>query len=292
MSLENAYLSVTTFISKCINTVLSFAKIILQSRVVKRFPEAAGKSCIVMGNGPSLSDSLQKHPSFFEKHTLICVNGFANTSEYSILKPQYYVFLDPFFWESDQEGIKKIVNAIFTKTDWPLTLFVPQKAKKSRLASILRKNPHIHIHYFNYTVFNGFETIGFWLFKHNIASPQCQNVAVAALFLALNMGFKEIILVGADHSWHEYLHVNEQNMLCIKDVHFYDTRPSKEVNYQPLYSTTPGVTWKMNEIFSIWAKVFLGYMVIKNYSIYRHSKIINASELSFIDAFDRMKINP
>jgi hypothetical protein len=45
----------------------------------------------------------------------------------------------------------------------------------------------------------------------------------------------------------------------------------------------------MDEIFHAWAKVFAGYRAIRKYAESKQCKIINASEISFVDAFERKK---
>ena len=75
----------------------------------------------------------------------------------------------------------------------------------------------------------------------------------------------------------------------IKDVHFYDDK--EHVSYRPFKK---GIhltdTFKVHEIFGIWSKAFYGYIALENYSIYKNCKVLNASEVTFIDAFERLKI--
>jgi hypothetical protein len=46
----------------------------------------------------------------------------------------------------------------------------------------------------------------------------------------------------------------------------------------------------MDEIFAIWAKTFYGYIAMDSYARSRNASIYNASEVSFIDAFKRVKL--
>ncbi|RZJ63326.1 MAG: hypothetical protein EOO47_28675 [Flavobacterium sp.] len=103
------------------------------------------------------------------------------------------------------------------------------------------------------------------------------------------MGFKETYLLGADHTWHENLVVNNDNVLCIKDVHYYDR--NQEVNIKPFYKGLyTKETFSVAEIFENWMKVFKGYEAIAKYATYCSSSVINASDISFIDAFERREI--
>jgi hypothetical protein len=271
-------------------TKLSIFKIILKSKLSVRLPIAKHNTCIVLGNGPSLKTSLEKHPVFFSQHPLLCVNSFAVTKEYKSLQPEYYVMLDPSWWKGENELLLKTIAAIERDTSWPIVLLLPQQAKgAAKLIALQQSNKNISIVFFNYTVYKGLQGIGNWLFKKNLAMPQSQNVLVASLFLPINMGFKTIYLFGADHTWHETLYVNDDNVLCVKHIHYYENE--KEIKHVPFYK---GVhlkeTFTMSEIMYTFAKVFAGYERLRKYADARNCTIYNASEVSFIDAFERKKI--
>lgn len=290
MSVEKTYKTTGNFFSQCIHTCLSLVKIMLMSKFWKKFPKAVSESCIVLGNGPSLKQSFEKYPDFFKQHPLLCVNSFSVTDEYLDLKPLYYVILDASFWKSEIDVVVKSLDAIKTKTTWELNLFVPQMAAKSmRFEAIAEQNKNIKLHYFNYTVFKGFEAVAHYFYAKNLAMPQSQNVLVASLFLAINIGFKKVYLVGADHTWHQTLYVNEQNQVCVKHVHFYEKE--EKIKYVPFFKG--GHTkeiFRMHEILHTWAKVFWGYFMLNNYAQKRRVQILNASEITFIDAFEQVKL--
>jgi hypothetical protein len=292
VSLEKIYTSFTAFVSNCANTFISFLKVMLLSRLNVRLPQSTGHTCILLGNGPSLNQSLQKHRDFFRRHTLICVNRFCLSEEYTLLKPAYCVMLDPGFWLNEEdEGIKRTLTLLIERTTWDLQLLLPQNAKGSAFIKKIEKhNPRIIISYFNYTVFKGFTGIAHYAYKKNWGMPQSQNVMVAAIFLAINMHFKTIYIVGADHSWHQDLYVNDQNQLCIKDVHFYANQQNgtprlfhKDAQHRE--------TFTMYEVFQAFGKAFYGYQLLRAYADFCNATIYNASEVSFIDAFERKQID-
>lgn len=291
MSVENSYKEASGFLNKLFSTGLSVLKILIRSRFTARLPLADEETCIVLGNGPSLKRSLKEHPAFFKKHPLICVNSFSITEDYTELKPMYYVMLDPGFWMGSGELVNTTIEGLKTKTTWPLYLLVPPRAAMSSLLTNLEKqNSNIKIVYFNYTVFTGFKRIAHFFFKKNLAMPQSQNVLVASLFLGVNIGFRKMYAVGADHTWHEHLHINEDNVVCIKHIHFYDQE--EKVTYVPFYKAIHSKeVFKMDEIFQLFGKTFYGYMVLNDYAKSRNCEILNASEISFIDAFKRIKLN-
>ncbi|MGQ0829619.1 MAG: 6-hydroxymethylpterin diphosphokinase MptE-like protein [Bacteroidota bacterium] len=268
---------------------MSLLKVLIRSKFTTNIPKGNEESCLILGNGPSLNVSLQKHPEFFKQHKLICVNSFSITDLYELLKPSYYVILDPRFWFADDQVNISSIESIKIKTKWQLTLFVPYLAKKSNRIKTIIDNPNIRIHYFNYTVFKGFESIAFRFYKQNLAMSQSQNVLVGALFLSINMGFKKIYLFGADHNWHNTLFVTEANIPCIKNVHFYETE--EQVEYRPLYKG-PHTTeiFRMDEILEALSKTFYGYYAINRYAKHMNCDVYNANENSAIDSFERIKI--
>lgn len=281
---------VSLFLSNCIDTFFSLIKVLLQSKFRIDFPIAKAEKCIILGNGPSLKQSLQSQITFFETYPLVCVNSFALTEEFITLKPAYYVMHDPGLWLSNSQLSQDIFNAISNKTSWDLILFAPRSARKSHfLTSLKEANNKVKITFYNYTIFKGFSGLAFSLFKRNLSMPQSQNVLVASVFLCLNLGFKEIFILGADHTWHQDIIVDKNNVLCIKHMHFYN---KETVDIKPFYKGLHlKETFKMHEIYTAWSKVFLGYTVLRKYADYLKSNIYNASEVSFIDAFERKNLS-
>jgi hypothetical protein len=120
-----------------------------------------------------------------------------------------------------------------------------------------------------------------------LAMPFCQNVLVAALYMTLRLNYKKIIIVGADHSWHQSLLLDDNNLVCMNNRHFYD----QETSLSPWSKDgTVDNIWSMGELFHALAKMFEGYEEIEKYSLYRNAKIYNASSMTFIDAFQRRNI--
>jgi hypothetical protein len=290
MLAEQTYKKSSRFINQCIHTSASLMKVIVRSKWGTKLPAGTAESCIVLGNGPSLKSSLNKDPNVFKSQPLVCVNSFSMSEEFVHLKPNYYVILDYSFWMSDGENVLQTLEAIKTKTSWELHLFVPRMASKSkRFTDLCAANNNIKLTYFNYTVFKGFDSIAHWFYNRNLAMPQSQNVLVASVFLSINMGFKKIMIVGADHTWHQDLFLDENNVLCTKHLHFYEKE--EKTTYVPFKKGVHlNETFKVHEIFATWAKAFYGYIALEKYARYKNSKIVNASEVTFIDAFERVKL--
>ncbi len=287
---ESKYKKSTAFIAKCINTCLSLAKIVVQSKFSVKLPQPKEEKCIVLATGPSLASTMEKYPDKLKNTSLICVNTFANSLEFKQLKPKYYVMLDPYFWEGNTDDIKTTFNNL-KESDWKICLFVPQYAINKKVFKTLRSsNNKIQIIPFNYTVFKGVSSIAHWCYSKNLAMPQSLNVSIAALFIGVNMGFKEIYLVGADHTWHQDLMMNDDNIMHTKVPHFYENKDT--VKFAPFYKgrNKERGTYKAHEFFDIWSRTFNAYQQVQTYTMSTKSKIYNASEQSFIDAFERKKL--
>lgn len=280
--------STLNFFSRMAQTALSLMKMLILWRKPADYPVATHPTCVVLGNGPSLVQDLEKYSNELQRHDLLCVNGFSVSEAYSRLKPTYYLMLDPAFWEAQTPAIHRILDAMVERTDWSLHLYVPHAARKAQNLRKLESNKHIQVHFFNYIVYTGFRSLGHRLFRMGWASPQCQNVLVSAVFHAINSGHQKVILLGADHSWHENILVKEDNIVYTKEVHFYDN--IEHCTYVPFHTNIgENTTRTMGELFHTWSKVYNGYFNLKQYAAFRGTTIHNASVKSYIDAYPRIK---
>lgn len=279
------------FVLQVYLSFVSLFKILVLSRFGVKIPLATEEECFILGNGPSLKESIQKYDALFTQSRILCVNHFALTEEYQRYKPEYYVLLDPLFFSGDAKERDPNVNRTYHKllheTSWPMNLFVPQLSKgEGRLNEITNKNKNISIVYYNYTIVSGFDRFTFLFFKKNLGMPLCQNVLGTSIFLALNMGYKKIYLFGADHSWIQNLRVNENNELYMNHVHFYSNE-SKPVITKIYRSQFSSEMMPLSEYFLACFKTFHVYYILERYSRYLKARIYNASGMSYIDAFER-----
>jgi len=294
-----AFIRIAIRIQECITnltqTGISIIRIILFSRSSTTLPKPSNKTVSILGNGPSLKWSLENQFEWIESTEVICVNNFASTEYYVRLKPQNYVLLDPAYFtysekNLDRGDIKKTFHSIFMTTNWPINVYVPQQAKKSNyFKAFAADNPNIKLIYFNYTIFEGFDFFKYFLFSKRISMPQSENVLVAALFLMISRNFEYIYIFGADHSWHEQIQIRDDNMLTLKDVHFYNPDVEKE-SERVLYNASEKQKVSISKQFRSFSKAFRGYDILAGYAKYKNVKVYNASEKSYVDAFDRIKL--
>jgi len=271
-----------------IDTLFSIIRLILKT-CFKRTISIQKKSnkCLVLGNGPSLIESIENNKHKISELDLLAVNFMALSPEYTEYKPNIYILCDPAFWfyETSEDIEKKVRNfyaQMVEKTHWDLQLYIPyQAAKKKEIKEILSHNPNIHLHYYNQTKFEGCNFLSYRVYNKQWGMPRTQNVIVAALMLSIYSGYKEIFLAGVDSDFIKNIWVDEKNNLRFDDYHYY--KDSKK-NIERI------LPQKIHETCISCYYMFKSYISIENYSIYHKTKIYNTGLNSFIDAFEKKKI--
>lgn len=139
----------------------------------------------------------------------------------------------------------------------------------------------VKIKYISVKRFYGYEWIKKILLDKQYCSFGADNVLLCALSSAMHLGYKKILLFGADHDWSKYLIVTDDNKIAVDDdPHFYqDTKQ---------YRIFEGLN--INDVLDPMARVFEAYREINLYAMSRKIKIKNATPRSYIDAFEREKL--
>ena len=248
---------------------------------------------IILGNGPSLKKQLVDSIDIFKSNVCVCVNSFVLTEYYSIIKPRVYLLIDPGFFvvNADHQNEKQnisVFDSLFSKTTWNIDLVVCSRYKNNDRIIKLITNPHINVLFINQDNYNTFNTKEeqFELFNQNKIEVPAQTVLNTAVYLGIFWHYKTVILIGADTSWHEELLLDqENNILYLKDEHFYGNK--KRIIYIDPETKTP---CKMHEQFNSLTNAFKMYWLLREYADYNSVSVINASEKSWIDAFERKKL--
>lgn len=294
--IERVYKSVAQFLNNLIESLLTLLRVLLQSRWPRPLPPRQQPVCSVLGNGPSLNDTLQHHLDFLKKTELVCVNNFAHSPYFTQLKPQNYVIVDPNYFvfteqSQDRPDIRQTLVTFCSGVDWPMTLYVPRFARGSYVVQTIQAgNSNIRLVFINYAIARGFRPFRHWLYRTGWGMMQSQTVIVAALFLMINRRFDAIYLFGADQSWHEQIRLDEGNQLLMQQLHFYEK--DKDVAYLPVYTDKHRTkTDSMANQFLSLHKAFRGYEVLREYADSVGVRIFNASSKSYIDSLERVKIN-
>ena len=221
---------------------------------------------------------------------MIVVNAFSKSNYFEKLQPKYYVLIDPVFWNKNISVIHQkeleVLDLINEKVNWDLNLIVPFVAFKN-LSNKFYKNKFITVYFYNHTIIKNLfsKQIRHRLYSHGIGTPIFQNVVSASMFNALNLNFKKIFLFGVEHSWIKNICVNKDNVVCLKEEHFYEIQ-----NTLPLYDGN-GNNYKLSKLLFDYANMFLGYTIIEEYAKYKNSIIYNMTPDSYIDAFVKKNYN-
>jgi len=275
-------------------TILSVVKLLVMTRFVNRFKydKPLDKSCVILANGPSLNELINKHKTFLNSKELFGVNHFVSTPYFEELKPTHYVLQAPEFFtfdvhESYLESNKLLFQSLKEKTDWSMNLYVPFLARKTQhWKKILAQNKNIILRYYNTTPIEGFSGFQNFCFKLGFGMPRPHNVLIPSLMIALNSGFKEIMLWGADHSWLPEITVDSQNKVMIAQKHFYDEKEAKPAVMRKLGKGER----RLHEVLQKFVYSFAGYFDLRDYAESIHVKIINQTPGSYIDAFERQNL--
>ncbi|MBQ7824091.1 MAG: hypothetical protein IJ338_07980 [Bacteroidaceae bacterium] len=271
------------FTTDCVQTALSFVKIILFSKFRTKVPILTSEKneLVIMGNGPSLSDFIEKSPSFWQNKTCLMVNFSACSEQFTIVKPELYVIADPYFWEQ-QESTERLFGRMVQTVTWPIHLFMPVRSIPYKTwQKMVKENSNIIVHFYNTTPVEGLECITNFLYKRGWGMPRPHNVLIPAIMTGLRMPFQRLYLAGAEHSWLLEVIVDDDNTLYYESIHYY----TKQVVRQKTRDS------KLYEMMFHMYIVFKGYFRIKDYARYLNKKIYNITPKSYIDAFERIKIN-
>ncbi len=223
----------------------------------------------------------------FSKYDCCVVNDSVLTDFFWKLRPSYYFMIDDqyFYTKEDvfAENNKNLVEA-FKKVSWPIKVFVPIKWK-SDARYLFGDNKNIKlVGFYSNPLTDSFEfkKIKMFLFKKGIANPRYMNVCCAALFCLLNAGYKKIFLFGLDLSWTSLLYVGKDNIVYMKNQHYYDDK------YDSTKYVQDGKPIRFHEVLRYTAIGGASFWDIRDYSDYLGDvEIINKSENSFVDAFKK-----
>lgn len=276
---------IADFFARLWQSVLSVVKVVILSKCgIKHMQVGQRQSeqgLVILGNGPSLNDTVAGAAKFLDMHDLLAVNFAACTPLFKKLKPSYYVLADPHYFKSfDQPNVAKMWDNIAT-VEWEMTLFVPAKAKLPRSF----QNTNLHIERYNATPVEGFAWIENLFFSSGLGMPRPRNVLIPSIMVAMRIGYKRIYLAGADHSWTRTLSVDDDNNVVSIQPHFYkeDDREVKRVNTEYMH-------YPLHSIMYSFYVAFKSYFTIARYARHIGTDIYNVTPGSFIDAFPRIKL--
>lgn len=253
-----------------------------------------GKKIFVMGNGPSAKVFLVNQLDALEGCDCMAVNHFADTEYFEKIKPTHYLLADPIFYvnpENLKDYQKKIawdsINFIVEKLKWQMTIFMPINAKDALSVEKLKSNKFVGIRFYNSYGSSSLihnKKFLYFLWNHNCIAHLSQTVLNACMGVAIQMGYSEINLVGADTSWHENYWMDQKtNDLYTVDKHFYGEEkvPIRDDN---------GVPTTIHQELNTVSIALESYWQLADFAKHNNVKIYNASAYSWIDAYERKQL--
>ncbi len=248
-------------------------------------------SLIILGNGPSLLDSMTQFEDILKERDCIVVNHFCETDYYTQIKPRFYLLADPaYFGDIDTYAdwlkikIQRFTDVFLRKTTWNVSLILPSFAFGSKFVECISQNSFIHVFYYNTDNMNNDDKYTkFELWDKNLIAPPAQTCLNTCVWLGIFLRYKSLYLIGADTSWIELLRVDQEtNELYTIDSHFYGTK--KMVLYADVEGKVPQ---KLHENLNCISRALSLYWDLRNYSDFAGVNVYNASSYSLIDAFER-----
>lgn len=272
------------FLSDAVATAASAVKIILQSRKARRaLPADPGRSIAILGNGPSLRQTIDSYPTWLSSVSRMAVNFASTSSDFRILRPDYYIMIDPVFFPAPGAAPTLADDAweAIRHADWKMTLFVPS-SRLDDARRLLGDSSTVGLRPVNITPVEGWRWFTHRAFDAGLGMPRPRNVLIAAVMAAIGEGFGKIYLAGADHSWTRTLAVDSDNNVCNTVAHFYEEKRVEQETTR-IVEAYRGI--HLHNVLESLMIAFRSYFHIKAYAAARGVEIINITPGSFIDAF-------
>lgn len=261
-------------------TLKSLAKCLLQSKrpLIMRERKPRSRRLIIMGNGPSLRATIDSHSDKLAAADTLAVNFAANSPEFARLKPQYYILADPHFFTAADPNVDRLWSNLAGAAH-EMTLIVPARFLAAARERTNGRRPLLS---FNFVGAEGFDSVVMRLFDSGRAMPRPRNVLIPAIMCGIWLGYKEIALTGADHSWTRTLDVDDNNRVVSVQPHFYSDNADERRRVASVYENV-----RLHQILASFAIAFRAYHDIARYAARAGVTITNATPGSFIDAFPR-----
>ncbi len=270
---------IASFASRLGQTAKSIVKLLTQRRratIIKADADTS-RPLIILANGPSLNQTIAESLPSLQAHPTLAVNFAANAPEFRTLRPRYYVLIDPhFFSATDDPNVTRLWDNL-ARVDWPMTLIVPARRRRLIPASV-----NIDTLTVNDIAVEGFLPLENAAFARGWGMPRPRNVLIPSIMAAIAMGFKEIYLTGADHSWMKTISVNDNNQVVSIQPHFYKDNDKELARVRTDYLHRP-----LHTILDSFRIAFASYHTIARFAATRGIRIVNSTPGSYIDAFPR-----
>lgn len=251
-----------------------------------------GRTISVLANGPSLRSDLDRMlvDAEFENVDFSVMNFFANDPIFTEIKPKYYCLWDPMFYQKDDryDMVMELFANMDQKTHWNMTLFIKGSIDHFRSYSQIN-NPQIYIVSISAPRINTRRNLKNFFYRHGWALPYTWTVANVNMFTAIQLGYENVRLYGADMTLFDGLCVNSNNELCRIVSHFYENENENEL--KPVYHHDLGKPQRLAEYIEQVLHMIEGHDDIAEYAKSLGVKCLNCCKNSMLDCYPRKKFD-
>jgi hypothetical protein len=234
---------------------------------------------IVLGNGPSLKNDLEKINEIKDDYDFVCVNNFCSSPYYKSFKPSIYVFLDRYFfsektiikWIKQREETFKIIN---NETTWKMQILLPANADISILKKQI-KNKNIEI--IKHMTIESNKTS---LFNSGYFGPSQVNVLIYAVYFSIWAKYNSIEIYGADMDFYKNIEVDQRTNLKGRTTKHFNKK-NDPIDPKNDFQFT------MSEHMKLFSYAFKAHELLEDYANKKNFLILNKSSFSMIDAYKR-----
>lgn len=236
------------------------------------------KRCFILGNGPSLK---KQNLSILKDEYVFTVNQLNKSNVFYDVNSNFHVIIDHDFFEidinknEDSERIQTMKDLI----NFNIPIFVPYAEKNVLIKNGLYKE---NIRF----IFTGGEIISDKK-QFNITGflPGAYTVVQEAIYIAIDMGFTEIYLLGCDCTGiFQQLSVEDDNEFN-KYGHVYQYSKNEKEHIKKNIKKYSNNAW-----LNVHAKIFDIYNKLEKISLENDFKIYNSTLGGILDIFERKSI--
>lgn len=153
-----------------------------------------GETCFILGNGPSLKYETRLEE--LSNYTVFSVNQFYRSELFEIIRPQYHVMVDPLFFKLKSEDASELDTLLRMRqiaADERIQMILPVDAYKYVKEQMGDSSNYIFVK-------NRFKMCENYHRPISMAEfiPASRNVVQTAIYCAIYMGFKRIVILGCD----------------------------------------------------------------------------------------------
>lgn len=225
--------------------------------------------CFIIGLGASIKE---QDLTLLKDEIVIGVSSLFNHKDLSAIQPNYYVLSPVFEYHSKyvkKENFIKWLRAMDSALDDNVIMFIHIGDKKYIEEYNIFSNKKIY--WDQYIGWDGEDINDISL----DAIPNISSVSETALSIALYLGFKEIYMLGFDHSWYEGVY----HYFDDKKVHQYFGKTQHDIKKEHNFDSESHMISH--------AKMFNKYKKLYNFK--KNIFNANANQNTYVDTFPKVK---